>query len=279
MRDLKGQKNKRLKKNRKVDAKEPFDWKGFFHSTLRIAVATFSIVLIVVGGALSARVILDSGYFDVTQVRVEYANRVEAEEIVDLSDIQHGTSIFSLALGMIGRKIEENPWLAKADVLRVYPNEILIRVKEREPLAIINLDYLYYVDAGGEVFKVLSGGDELDYPVITGVTRDEVVDASGLPKCLRSALDLLLALKHRTVFSAADVSEIHCDPNEGVTLYTVERGVPIHFGREALRVKLDNLEQIYAELKERLHGLKYIDLNVEDRVIVRRVAREGMLQG
>ena len=278
MRDLKGNK-KKVKKNRKVGKKEPFDWQGFFHHALRISVLTFSVALVVVGAALSARVILDSGYFDVTEVRVEYATRVDAEEIVDLSDIHYGVSIFSLDLDMIGGKIEENPWIAKAEVLRVFPDEVLIRVSEREPVAIINLDYLYYIDAQGEVFKVLSGGDKLDYPVITGITRDEVVDGSGIPRSLRCALGLLNDLQHREVFSAQDISEIHSDPDEGITVYTLERGVPVYLGNGALGRKLDNLEQIYAELEERLHGLKYIDLNVEDRVIVRQGTRSGMLQG
>jgi len=279
MRDLKSTHKKKLKKNRKVGKKEPFDWQGFFHRALRVSVLSFSVVLVVVGVALSARVILDSGYFNVTEVRVEYASRVNAEEIVDLSDIQYGASIFSLDLGMIGRKIEENPWIAEAEVLRVFPSEVLIRVTEREPVAIINLDYLYYIDKQGEVFKVLSGGDKLDYPVVTGITRDEVVDASGIPLSLRCVLGMLGELKRSEIFTLDDVSEIHSDPNDGITLYTMERGVPVHFGKGALRAKLDNLEQIYAELEQRLHGLKYIDLNVEDRVIVRLGSRAGMLQG
>ena len=279
MRDLKSSAKKKLKKNRKVGKKDPFDWKGFFHSALRITVVTFSVVLIAVGAALSARVILSSGYFDVTEVRVEYSERVDAEEIVGLSDIHYGTSIFSLDLGMIGRKIEENPWIADAEVLRVFPSEVLIRVTEREPVAIINLDYLYYLDKQGEVFKVLSGGDSLDYPVITGITRDEVVDASGIPMSLRRVIGLIEALQQSTVFSLEKVSEIHNDPQEGITVFTVEQGVPVHFGLGALGVKLDNLEQIYAELEEKLHGLKYVDLNVQDRVIVRLAAREGKLQG
>ncbi len=279
MRDLKGQPKKRLKPNRKVGKQEPFDWKGFLQGVLRISVATFTVVLVVVGATLSARVILSSGYFDVTEVRVEYANRVDAEEIVDLSDIHYGASIFSLDLDMIGRKIEENPWVAEAVVSRVFPSEVLIRVSEREPVAIINLDYLYYVDKNGVVFKVLSSGDPLDYPVITGITRDEVVDASGVPTSLRSVLLLLDQVARSEVFTLACVSEIHSDPHEGLTVYTAERGVPVHFGKGALIVKLNNLERIYAELEQRLHGLKFIDLNVEDRVIVRLGSKEGMLQG
>jgi cell division protein FtsQ len=279
MRDLKGNKKKRLKANKKVGKKEPVDWKGFFHGLLRTVVMTFSIVLVVVGAALSARVILSSGYFDVTEVRVDYTNRVDADEIVGLSDIHYGASIFSLDLDLIGRKIEENPWVAEANVLRVFPDQILIQVTERIPIAIINLDYLYYLDEGGEVFKVLSSGDSLDFPVITGVTRDEVVDASGVPESLGEALVLLRMLQAGDEVSLEDISEVHCSSHEGLTAYTLRRGVPIRFGRGGLAIKLSNLERIYAEIEKKLHGLKSIDLNVEDRVIVRMVTRKGIQQG
>jgi len=198
---------------------------------------------------------------------------------VALSDIQYGASIFSLDLGMIGRKIEENPWIALAEVSRVFPSEVLIRVSEREPVAIINLDYLYYVDREGVVFKVLSSGDSLDFPVITGVTRDEVVDASGVPASLRDALMLLEAMEKSTSFSLDKVAEIHSDPREGITVVTAERGVPVRFGKDGLFLKLNNLERIYAEIEQHLHGLTYIDLNVSDRVIVGRSGGQGMLQG
>jgi cell division protein FtsQ len=46
-------------------------------------------------------------------------------------------------------------------------------------------------------------------------------------------------------------------------------GVPIRIGFDHFSAKLDMLEKIYGELKPRLSSLRYIDLNVMDRVIVR----------
>ena len=50
---------------------------------------------------------------------------------------------------------------------------------------------------------------------------------------------------------------------------TLEGGVKVRLGREAFGNKLDRLERIYAELQPRLPILDYIDLNVDEKVIVR----------
>ncbi len=100
-------------------------------------------------------------------------------DILAASDIKIGDSLFGLELHLIGRKIEEHPWIAKAEVERSFPDQVVIRVVEREARAVIDLGYLYYVDKAGEVFKMLESGDQLNYPVITGIDRQYLLDNPG----------------------------------------------------------------------------------------------------
>ena len=280
MKDLKRDKKRRNKPNRPHRPKPPRDWRRIFQRALRVAATGFTAGLVVIGAALTAQVLLDSGYFNVRAVHVENAVRVTAEEIVELSDIRAGTSIFDLDLGMIGRKIEENPWIARADVVRQFPGEVVIRLTEREPRAIINLGYLYYVDAGGTIFKVLGGGDSLDYPVLSGVDRGRLLDdPEAAQQRVEGAMRLVAELASREVFTLGEVSEIHWDADEGYVLFTAEGAIPIRLGEEGFRRKLDNLEQIYGRLRQRLPALKGIDLNITDRVIVRVDQRSGMARG
>ena len=73
----------------------------------------------------------------------------------------------------------------------------------------------------------------------------------------------------RPVFNLEDVSEINYDQQEGLILHTRIGGVPVHMGKQGFAAKLDRLEMIYTDLEPRLLALKYIDLNVTDRVIVK----------
>ncbi len=270
MRDYKAGNEPKIRRNRRKREKQPRDWKGAFERVLRLTVLSVTSVMIVVGGFLAVQMLVRSDFFRIDRVRVEAATRVSESEIIALSDIAAGSSIFDLDLELIGRRIEENPWVAQARVDRIFPREIIIRLQERVPRAIINFGYLYYVDASGEVFKVLSSGDRLDFPVLTGIERDDLIEQPEDSRALlRRAVSLLEELRERRHFNLESVSEVHIDSSEGFVLFTYASGVPVRLGKEGFAAKLDRLERIYKELEPRLAVLDYIDLNVADRIIVK----------
>jgi cell division protein FtsQ len=280
MHDLKSNNQKKIKTNRRKQKKQPYDWKKLFQRVLRISIASGSGFLLASGALLTAQLLLESGYFGVQQIRVENQVRVSEGDILDASDIKTGDSLFDLELYMIGRKIEEHPWIARADVERSFPNQVVIRVVERQARAIIDLGFLYYVDKAGEVFKLLDAGDQLDYPVITGIDRQYLLENPDQTQgCLNLALLLMDELSNRTLFNLDDISEIHYDQQEGLILHTRIGGVPVHMGKMGFDAKLDRLEKIYIDLEPRLMALRYIDLNVTDRVIVMVDAKRTVGRG
>jgi cell division protein FtsQ len=270
VRDFKSLKQKKVKGNRRKREKKPHDWKKTFHIGLQISFFAGSLALLTVGGILGVRLISGSGYFRIDSIRVENQSRVSESEVLALSDIHPGMNIFDLDLDMIGKKIEENPWIATARVERVFPREIVIRVSERVPRAIVNLGYLYYVDASGEIFKLLDPGDSLDFPAITGIDRASLLEnPEEGRRLLRVAMGLLGEIEQRKVFRLKDISELNIDPTGEITLFTCSGGIPVRLGYGDFEEKLNRLERIYPELESRLSVLKYIDLNVMDRVIVK----------
>jgi cell division protein FtsQ len=117
---------------------------------------------------------------------------------------------------------------------------------------------------------MLDASDQLGYPVITGIDRQYLLDNPDQTQgSLNLALQLMDELEDRTLFNLEDISEIHYDQQEGLILHTYIGGVPIRMGKQGYEVKLNRLEAIYDDLEPRLLALKYIDLNVTDRVIVK----------
>lgn len=268
--NLKGHKPPKVKLNKRKPEQQPRDWRKLFHRLLRVSLFAGSATLTVAGILLGIQMLRESDYFTVRNVRVIAQSRVSEQEIAGASDVRLGASIFDLDLSLIGRKIEENPWIARAEVVRSLPDEVVITVVEHQPRAVIQLDYLYYVNAAGEVFKLLDSGDRLDYPIITGIDRQFLLDRPADGQAwLRQALALVGELEGRQAFNLADISEIQIDLQDGLVVHTRQYGVPILFGQDAFASKLDRLEKIYADLEPRLTALHYIDLNVADRVIVK----------
>ncbi|MDT8421648.1 MAG: FtsQ-type POTRA domain-containing protein [Desulfuromonadales bacterium] len=271
MRDMnlkKGQ--KKLRQNRRKGKKQPLDLRKLLHRALRVGVFGFSLVLLVVGGTLLVQVLLASDLFRVESIEVAGNTQMAAEDIIGLSDIKRGDMTFDLDLHLIGRKIAENPWVREAQVARIFPKQVVIRIEERQPRAIINLDLLYYLDERGEVFKVLDSGDSLDFPVVTGFDRAELQQGSSEnARQLKAIVALIDDLKQREIFGLDQVSEIHREEGGGFCLYTYLGAVKIRIGRDTFSEKIDRLERIYTKLEKRLPVLDYIDLNVDERIIVR----------
>ncbi|WP_303722339.1 cell division protein FtsQ/DivIB [Malonomonas rubra] len=272
MRDLKKQQKtkRKVRQNRKKTEKKPLNLRKFLHRALRIGVASFSGALIVVGGFLLVQLLLASDLFRIEQICVQGGRHLSVEQVVAQSDIKPGVNTFSLDLDLIGRKVAENPWVSEAKVQRIFPKQIEIQIEERVPVAIINLGYLYYLGNRGEVFKVLEADDSLDFPVVTGFDYQKIEQRNQQSaEDLQQVVALLLELQQREKFGLQQISEVHREKSGGFALFTLEGGVKVRLGREAFGNKLDRLERIYAELQPRLPILDYIDLNVDEKVIVR----------
>jgi len=272
MRDLKRQQNKtaRVRQNRRKQQKKPLRLRKLLHRLLRVGVLSFSVVLLLVGGFFAVQLLMTSDLFRIDRISVDGGHHLSQEQIIALSDIRTGMNTFKLDLDLIGREIAENSWVREARVQRIFPRQVEINVEEREAVAIINLGYLYFLDRHGDVFKVLEADDNLDFPVITGFDYQKVQEHEPQTAIeLKRIVGLLADLQQREHFGLAQLAEIHRDAGGSLSLFTLNAGVRIKLGREGFKGKLDRLERIYAQLKPRLPILDYIDLNVDEKVIVR----------
>ncbi|MBN1957752.1 MAG: FtsQ-type POTRA domain-containing protein [Desulfuromonadales bacterium] len=272
MRDLKKthQKTTKVRRNRRKQEKKPLNLRKFLKRFFRLGVAVFSASLIVVGGFFCVQLMMASDLFRVAQVTVEGQQRLDQQQVVALSDIELGLNTFSLDLGLIGRKIEENPWVRKARVQRIFPRQVVISIVERNPVAIMNMGYLYYLDEAGEIFKVLDSKDKLDFPIITGFDYAKAQEHDeGYAQQLKRIVALLSDLQARPLFDINQVSEIHHEANGDLSLFTFDGSVKIKLGDGDYSRKLDRLERVYSQLQPQLKMLDYIDLNVNEKIIVR----------
>ncbi|PLX99951.1 MAG: cell division protein FtsQ [Desulfuromonas sp.] len=272
MRDLKkiNAKTSKVRQNRRKQERKPLNLRRILRRVLHVGVALFSLALVGVCGFLGIEFLMTSDTFRVEEVIVSGTERLERQHIAALSDIQRGMNSFDLDLDLIGRKIEGDPWVRSASVRRIFPRQMVIEIQERQPVAVVNLGYLYYLDDHGEIFKVLENGDKLDYPLVSGFDYERAQQHdSEYAELLERIVELIGDLKERELFNLDQVSEIHLEADGGLALFTLEGGVRIKIGSRDFAGKIDRLERIYAKLQPQLKALDYIDLNVAEKIIVR----------
>ena len=103
-----------------------------------------AIVAVVVGGvlttaAISVFYIPSLGFFDLREVVISGNRRATAAEIVSLSKLARGQSLFGLSLSRVASRIEQHPWVREAQLVRDVPHAIRILVTEREEIAWMSL--------------------------------------------------------------------------------------------------------------------------------------------
>jgi cell division protein FtsQ len=271
LRHIGSYKNKKVAPNKLKVKKEPLDLSKYLLPLIRIG--SRAGLLLLLGGMLAASIhgLLKATPFPVQKIEVRGTQRLTHDEIIALTGVTPGQNLLALRLKTIGRQVSTNPWVASVRVQRFFPGTISVSIKERQPVAVINMGLLYYLDSNGEPFKPLSHGDMLDFPVVTGISEDDLnADPATIRESLKTACDLLAALKQHGSFILADVSEIHYDRLQGFTLYTTGGALPIKIGTNDFDNKLQRFARIYQNLMTQRPGLQYIDLDYSDRIVVKK---------
>lgn len=220
------------------------------------------------GYHLVSRIVL----FKLDTIEVTHNRRIDRREIITLANVSPGDDLIHINPRRIGEQLEKNPWIESVRVKRYFPHTLAIEVTEREPVAVINVGYLAYLDTKGTVFKSLNEGDSLNYPIITGITEDDFArDPTGIKRALTETVGLIALLKQGEVFRLEDVSELHYDKGFGFTLFTTQGGIPVRLGTDGYPEKLARLARIFKEIQPQMMTLEYIDLNYTDKIIIKKV--------
>ncbi|WP_306536318.1 cell division protein FtsQ/DivIB [Geobacter sp.] len=260
-------------RNRVKRERKPINWRPIVTWGTRIVLGVLIVAVVGIAGYEGYRFTtqIKINLLQVEAIEVSKLRHLTRDEVVDLTGVRPGDSMLGLRLRHIGEQLAKNPWIETVQVRRYFPHTLSIEVVEREPVAVMNLGFLYYMDAKGEVFKPLTQGDSLNFPVITGITEEELArDPKGTKEILTGAVALMDLLKKGRVFTLADVSEIHIDKGFGLTLFTAAGGVPVRLGTEGYEDKLARFATVYGELKEQMVAVEYIDCDYQDKIIVKK---------
>ena len=212
-----------------------------------------------------------SGQLNIGEVKIMGCMNVLESELLDLAKIDFKANLLNLDLQEVSRLLAQHPWVEKAKVRRDFSAKaLIIEVQERSPRAWILLDELNLMDRNGEIFKKAEPKEKMNLPILTGVTPQEWRQKDPrIMELLRQALDLLENLEGRKVFSLQDVSEVHVSKTKDITLYTLQGGVPIRFGSGDYADKLNRLEKVLPDLRNKLKNVESLALNYPKKVVVK----------
>ncbi len=150
---------------------------------------------------LSLWVVTTSAFFHIQRIDVRGNRRLTDGEIVRRSGIRLRTNLLAVPLEEVERLLLRSPWIARADASRSLPSTLVLRVKERTPVAWVQDPNGYAVIAPDAVVidrradlpegLVALGASPASVPVggrIPGILDPLTVASSFTPK-LRNAIE------------------------------------------------------------------------------------------
>jgi cell division protein FtsQ len=232
---------------------------------------------IVVAAAALRDFVLENQYFSVREIQVRGADKVRGNEIVTIAGLRQGMSIWRVELDHIEKKIAEHPWVRRVLVRREFPSRVIIDVEERTPKAIVAVRKLYYVDSDGAVFKEVAPGEDVKFPLLTGLRAEDVMGTDpAVRRRIRDAMRLAELMAQRS----HSLSEIHFDALDRLVVYTTSYPVALHMGWGDWEEKLDRMERLLSLWKGHEERLASLDMSFRNQVVarVRRVQNQSTLK-
>lgn len=215
------------------------------------------------------------GNFTIPEEDILKYIRVDSDTVLNLEELD---------ITIIQDRISKHPEVKKVNVAKQPPNELLIEVIEKKPIALINFGKeLKLVDGDFEIFPFVNTEMLYDLPVISGLDlKDLPENIRYLKKSddLKTALFLINLAYHRSKTLYSYISEISMKNQEKIIVYSTDMSIPFYFPRknkdatdreysEELNMKLNYfggfIEQIVPEKSD--EKFEYVDLRFSNQII------------
>jgi cell division septal protein FtsQ len=199
--------------------------------------------------------------FSVKQVSVTGLKRVSEDDLMARVKLRtdRNTNIFAVDLEDIRTRVEQIQWIRYATVSRVLPDQVLIRVVEREPVGYARLrGHIYEFDAESTILEPDAASD-LKLPILDGLSESDT--EQNLSK---------IAMYNRilTEVGPGALSEVIVNKNNEVSVVTNQDPMIVDLGVDEFKERWSHYlalkEKITSEYKDAVR----VDFRFRNKIIV-----------
>ncbi|MGE5247553.1 MAG: cell division protein FtsQ/DivIB [Verrucomicrobiota bacterium] len=227
--------------------------------------------LVILAGAASVSAyswLTHSPLFVVRTIEMNPCPNVTKEEVWSIVRGGGSTNLWTVPAREVSRKLSAHPWIRSVSVRKAFPDRLVVRIEEEQPVAMVNLDALWYVNADGKPFKRVANYDPKNLAIVTGFSVRDLRSGDAVTvRNFRRALELLQLAEAGPL--RKNLSEVHFDPQDGFTLVTRDTGVQFRVGGMDLQKAVRRVEEALPRLSSLGNGPGIVDLKTEGRIFVR----------
>ena len=211
--------------------------------------------------------------FEVKHITVRGNGYQSLEEITKLCPLPAGTNIFKVSEREMENKIKKDKRIEMVMVEKKLPDRLIIYAQKKEPIFLINLDYLYGFTRGKEIIPLDDHPRNYNFPIITGVILDSFKfhERLGVPEA-EEIIDFYQALFKVDKSFSNQISEIHLD-GKTLSFCLLPYGIWVVMGKGEWERKLQRL-QVVLNQSDSKEIIKRIDMSFANQAIVEKKVKE-----
>jgi len=198
--------------------------------------------------------------FEVKKISVSGLKRVEENQILAKAGFGIGRNVFRVDLQEVRERVEQLEWVRHALVARVLPDQIIVKVVEREPIGLARIHQeVYQFDVEGKILDPDPVGG-LSFPILDGLQPG--VHKKNLPK-VATYQKVLEDLGQNSL------SEIHINDAGEVTVVSASDPLLVNLGTTDFRSRWVKYLQLKPQIQQHYPLAVRVDLRFKNQVIVR----------
>jgi cell division septal protein FtsQ len=199
---------------------------------------------------------------DIKVVGADPATEIRLRKIIT---IRVGSPLWSKSVENQADILKTDPWVESAQVRRVFPNTLVVEIKERTPLAVVGntRGQFKYVDKENNIIDSASPEKIGKYPILLGekLSRDQ---------SLREvALGILKNLPPDGILSLHDLSDIQFDDEHGFQIRLAKSGMVVDIGKEDIPLHMDRARRVVQYLDQHNINASRVDSDYVKKVLVK----------
>jgi cell division protein FtsQ len=249
-----------------------------------------SAALILLGGVAASAYILKTYLDHDARFRIRGADNIQASGLAEVSRAEMlpifgediGRNIFFVPLNERRKQLEQLPWVERATVMRLLPDQIRVTVVERQPIAFTRMgSQIGLVDANGVLLTMppaLMAQRHYSFPVVTGINPQ---DPSSARKARMAVYQRLLAeLDSNGQHISQQISEIDLTDPDDARVLMPEQGTDIlaHFGDEHFMERYQRYKAHIADWRQQYPNLAAVDLRYDQQVVLQMAPNSNPVQ-
>ena len=221
-------------------------------------------------GAHSWRFRVESG----GNIELSGNQNVSRAQVMEVMGADIGRNVFFVPLDERKKQLEQIPWVETATVMRLLPDRLRVQVKERTPVAFVQMgSKIALIDASGVLMELPAGSAKAaaakySFPVIVGTADSEPLSTRAARMKIYNAL--VRELDSDGSNYSKDLSEVDLsDPDDvKVTVGDPAGAVLLHLGSTNFLPRYKTYISHAAEWRAQYQKLESVDLRFDRQVIV-----------